>query len=76
MGPVIVLKGYLVCYIWCLHAYKPRYIETGMLLFIDRVAADFFCLVYCRIGRSWDFLVGTVWLHLFLCLHDYMLTGK
>ena len=25
---------------------------------------------------SWDFLVGTVWLHLFLCLYEYISTGK
>ena len=51
-----------------------------MILFIDRVAADFFELV-CRIvkkglGSSWDLLVGTVWLHLFLCLHEYISTEK
>ena len=54
--------------------YRDKY------LFIDRVAADFFGQ-YCRIvkkglGRSWDFLVGTVWLHIFLCLHEYILTEK
>ena len=55
--------------------YDSGYIETGTLIFIDQVAADFFGY-YCRIikqglGMSWDFLVGTVWLHLFLCLHEY-----
>jgi hypothetical protein len=28
------------------------------------------------LGWSWDILVSTVWLHLFLCLHEYILTGK
>jgi hypothetical protein len=28
------------------------------------------------LGLSWDILVSTVWLHLFLCLHEYILTGK
>ena len=51
-----------------------------MILFKDRVAADFLVRSMefhnIGLGRSWDFLVGTVWLHLFLCLHEYILTGK
>ena len=59
---------------------NPRLQRTGMILFKDRVAADF--LVRSKefpnigLGWSWDFLVGTVWLHLFLCLYEYILTGK
>ena len=59
---------------------KSKAIETGMILFIDRVAADFLVRSMefhnIGLGRSWDFLVGTVWLHLFLCLHEYIFTGK
>ena len=51
-----------------------------MTLFKDRAAADFLVRSMefhnIGLGRSWDFLVGTVWLHLFLYLHDYILTGK
>ena len=51
-----------------------------MILFKDRVAADFLVrsMEFHNIilGGSWDFLVGTVWLHLFICLLEYMLTGK
>ena len=43
-----------------------------MILFKDRVAADFLVRSMefhnIGLGRSWDILVGTVWLHLFLCL--------
>ena len=51
-----------------------------MILFKDHVAADF--LVRPKefhkigLGSSWDLLVSTVGLHLFLCLHEYILTGK
>ena len=54
-----------------------RYIETDTLLFIDQVAADFFGQYYRIIKNKnvlWDFLVSTVQLHLFLCLHKYIST--
>ena len=51
-----------------------------MILFKDRVAADFLVrsMESHNIGLewSWDILVGTVWFHQFLCLHEYILTGK
>ena len=51
-----------------------------MILFKDRVAADFLVRSMetqnIGLGWSWDILFGTVWLHLFICLHEYILTGK
>ena len=51
-----------------------------MILLKDRVAADFLVRSMeshnIGLGWFWDILVGTVWLHLFLCLHEYILTGK
>jgi hypothetical protein len=47
-----------------------------MILIKDRVAADFLVRSMeshsIGLGYSWDILVGTVWLHLFLCLHEYI----
>ena len=67
---------------WAFGRYKrcqPWCTKTG-ILFIDQVATDFFgghCgIIKKGLERSWDFLVRTVWLHLFLCLHEYILTGK
>ena len=52
-----------------------RLLRTGMILFKVQVAADFLVrsIDFHNIGLGWfrDFLVGTVWLHLFLCLHEY-----
>ena len=56
-----------------------KYIERGMLLFIDWqqtfLVSTMESLKKC-LGRSWDFLVGTVWLDLFLRLHELYINWK
>ena len=51
-------SAFFVCISFSGERFFARYIKTGMLLFIDRVAADFLVStveLYKGLGMSWDF---------------------